>query len=223
VQNMHSVQINAPAIPEPRGTEVEPLLTAQQVQAMFGVDRSTVYRMAEDGRLAAVKVGRQWRFRRSTIEAYLAPPRSEATITALADNGWQAAVEVAAELLGVMMVVTDMDGRPLTLPANPCPRFANADEMALAACAGEWKQFADEFDVTPRFRVGPLGFECARTFVRVGHQLVAMVLAGGIAAPGDTSDDLHVLDVRHRARVLESLPRVAAALSQSVVRTAASA
>jgi excisionase family DNA binding protein len=223
VQNMHGVQIAAPADSHNRRPEVEPLLTAQQVQAMFGVDRSTVYRMAEDGRLAAVKVGRQWRFRRSTIEAYLAP-RATATAPAPAgDEGWQAAIDVAAELLGVMMVVTDMDGRPLTLAANPCRRFADADDMALAACASEWKQFADDYDVTPRFRVGPLGFECARTFVRVGHELVAMVLAGGIAAPGDSSDDLHVLDVRHRTRVLESLPRVAAALSQSIVRTAASA
>jgi excisionase family DNA binding protein len=220
---MHGVQITAPAALQSRRPEVEPLLTAQQVQAMFGVDRSTVYRMAEDGRLPAVKVGRQWRFRRSTVEAYLAPRETAAHTTPVAGHGLQAAVDVAAELLGVMMIVTDMDGRPLTVAANPCPRFDKADEMALTACAREWKQFADEFDVTPRFRVGPLGFECARTFVRVGPQLVAMVLAGGIAVPGDTSEDLHVLDVRHRARVLESLPRVAATLSHSIVRTTESA
>jgi hypothetical protein len=111
-----------------------------------------------------------------------------------------------------------MDGRPLTVAANPCRRFIGADAEALAACAREWKNFADEFDVTPRFRIGPLGFECARAYVRVGSQLVAMVLAGGIAAPGDTSDDLHVLDVRHRAHVLDALPRIAAALSHSIVR-----
>ena len=35
------------------------LLTTQQLQELIRVDRSTIYRMAEDGRLPAVKVGRQ--------------------------------------------------------------------------------------------------------------------------------------------------------------------
>jgi len=38
------------------------MLTAKDVQELLQVDRSTVYRMAEDGRLPAVKVGKQWRF-----------------------------------------------------------------------------------------------------------------------------------------------------------------
>ena len=37
-------------------------LTTQDVQELLHVDKSTVYRMAEDGRLPGVKVGRQWRF-----------------------------------------------------------------------------------------------------------------------------------------------------------------
>ncbi|RMD52615.1 MAG: DNA-binding protein, partial [Candidatus Thermofonsia bacterium] len=45
------------------------LLTAREVQEMLNVDRSTVYRMAEDGRLPAVKVGKQWRFPREKVEA----------------------------------------------------------------------------------------------------------------------------------------------------------
>ena len=198
---------------------VHDLLTASEVQTLFGVDRSTVYRMAEDGRLPAVKVGRQWRFRRETIEGVLEPRAISTTSSTGHVAPLQAAVEVAGELLGVMMMVTDMDGRPLTAAANPCARFRNAGPTDLAACAAEWKTFADEFDVTPRFRIGPLGFECARAYVRSGSHLVAMVLAGGIAAPGDAAPDLHVLDVRHRARVLEALPRVAAALSSTATHS----
>ena len=37
-------------------------LTAKDLQDLIRVDKSTIYRMAEDGRLPAVKVGRQWRF-----------------------------------------------------------------------------------------------------------------------------------------------------------------
>ncbi|MCA9925804.1 MAG: helix-turn-helix domain-containing protein, partial [Anaerolineales bacterium] len=38
------------------------MLTAKDIQALLQVDRSTVYRMAEAGRIPAIKVGRQWRF-----------------------------------------------------------------------------------------------------------------------------------------------------------------
>ena len=38
------------------------MLTAREIQDLFQVDRSTVYRMAEDGRLPAIKIGKQWRF-----------------------------------------------------------------------------------------------------------------------------------------------------------------
>jgi excisionase family DNA binding protein len=213
----HAPAIDA-AMSSPSSTT--PLLTATDVQALFGVDRSTVYRMAEDGRLPAVKVGKQWRFQRAAIEDVLtARPRKSADQS----GSLQLAANVAGELLGVMVMVTDMDGQPLTRPANPCERFASADDEALAACAAEWKDFAGEADVTPRFRMGPLGFECARAFVRSGNELVAMVLVGGIAAPGDISSDLHILDVRHRADVLAKLPRIAAALTPMRTPTAVNA
>jgi excisionase family DNA binding protein len=35
------------------------MLTAQQVQDLLDVDASTIYRMAGDGRLPAVRIGRQ--------------------------------------------------------------------------------------------------------------------------------------------------------------------
>ena len=44
------------------------LLTARQVQQLLRVDKSTVYRMASDGRLPAIKVGKQWRFPADEID-----------------------------------------------------------------------------------------------------------------------------------------------------------
>ena len=44
------------------------LISAKDVQELLQVDRSTVYRMAEDGRLPAIKVGRQWRFEAEAIK-----------------------------------------------------------------------------------------------------------------------------------------------------------
>ena len=47
-------------------------LTAEQVIDYLQVDVRTVYRLIKDGRLPAVRVGRQWRFRKHDIDAWLA-------------------------------------------------------------------------------------------------------------------------------------------------------
>ena len=201
------------------------LLTARQVQTMFGVDRSTVYRMAEDGRLPALKIGRQWRFRPEEIERLLvASPRTAtlkgapSVLPSLPALPAAAVVDVAADLLGVMMVAADMYGRPLTGVANPPPWFAARvdDPASFADCVAEWKVLADEPDFEPQFRTGQLGFQCARAYIRSGTSLVGMVLAGGVAAPGSDSDELYHLDAAQRGRVLAALPKVAAALSRTL-------
>jgi len=228
---------------ERQETTGKALLTAKQVQDLLHVDRSTVYRMADDGRLPAVKIGRQWRFPAAAIDTLLggldaaggiepSTGRGEPVLRSTlsgpalpsALNGQRAVpvIELAADLLGVMMVVTDMDGCPLTPVVNPCRWFAarQGDPFLVEACAVEWRQFADEVDLGPRFRTGRLGFDCARSFVRVGTSLVAMVLAGGIAPLGEPADpDLYHLDDAQRQRVLGALPRVAAALSSAPART----
>lgn len=199
----------------------QPLLTAQQVQAMFGVDRSTVYRMAEDGRLPALKIGRQWRFRPEDIEGVLEinPSKARSSEAPLVLPAAAAAVvEVAAELLGVMMVAADMQGNPITDVANPSPWFvARADDPAsIADCVAEWKVLAAEPDFEPRFLTGQLGFQCARAYIRSGTSLVGMVLVGGVAPPGEDSEELYHLDAAQRSRVLGALPKVAAALSRTM-------
>jgi excisionase family DNA binding protein len=204
------------------------LLTAVQVGDLLGIDQSTVYRMAADGRLPAVKVGRQWRFPARVVQDLLGgsrdgpPSGADRSRGDLPDVGAAvAATTIAADLLGVMMVVTDMQGRPLTPVANPCPRFARlaGDAEAVQACATEWRALADELDLQPHFRAGALGFECARAHIRTGDRLVGMVLAGGLAPEGDDDPDLYHLDAGARSAVLAALPRVAAALSTNATPT----
>ena len=49
------------------------LLTVSEVADLLRINKSTVYRMAKQGRLPATRVGRQWRFRRSVLEGMLDP------------------------------------------------------------------------------------------------------------------------------------------------------
>jgi excisionase family DNA binding protein len=190
------------------------LLTATEVGRSLGVDASTVYRMAADGRLPGIKVGRQWRFHAAGIDDLLSRPEPTPGLDAAAA---QSTLAVVAELLGVAMVVTDMSGRQLTEVVNPCPWLAarHDDPYVLAACTREWAAMADELNLEPAFRTGVLGFQCARSYLRHGSSLVGMVLAGGVAPePDGTGDGLYHLDEAARQRVLAVLPRVAATLSR---------
>lgn len=50
---------------------MENFLTTKQVQDLFKIDRITVYRMLQDGRLKGVKIGNQWRFPQREVEKLL--------------------------------------------------------------------------------------------------------------------------------------------------------
>lgn len=49
------------------------LLTVVEVADLLRINKSTVYRMAKQGRLPATRVGRQWRFRKSVLDRLLEP------------------------------------------------------------------------------------------------------------------------------------------------------
>ena len=52
------------------------LLTVSEVAAFLRINKSTVYRMAKQGRLPATRVGRQWRFRKSVLDSLVEPTDS---------------------------------------------------------------------------------------------------------------------------------------------------
>jgi PTS system nitrogen regulatory IIA component len=229
------------------------LLTAKELQALLQVDRSTIYRMAESGRIPAIKVGRQWRFPSEQITSWLGTPGTprddvkavespipNGTLQSLLPTEYvDSMAELLGQLLGVMVVVTDMDGRPISKAANPCGLFEaiNENDDAVARCVVSWKQLADQIDLQPRFAPSHMGLLCARSYVRVGTELKGMVLVGGIAPdswpPNATELDaiaeafgappqlvknrvheVFQLDEEGRQRVLSFLPRMAQMLSQ---------
>jgi excisionase family DNA binding protein len=217
LQEMHELQ------PHPD------LLTARDVARLLGVDTATVYRMAGDGRLPGVRVGRQWRFPNERVRAALRRGLPAASNPAERPSdgrapGWSdpqlvsALAGFTADALGVMLVVTDMEGRPITPILNPCPAIANrlANPGVLATCTLEWRTLATDLDFEPRFRLGAMGFECARALIRSGSELVGTVLAGGLAAAGSErpDDGLYHLDDARRRTIVRLLPRLAAVLSR---------
>lgn len=221
-------------------------LTTKDLQDLIRVDKSTIYRMAEDGRIPAVKVGRQWRFPEVAVRQMLgdAPPaevtaQQRSMLAALDPAITQAVADLAAEVLGGMVVVTGMDGRPITEVANPCGLFdvVSRQPDVVPRCIDTWAHYGEVPDLVPAFRPSRFGFLCARTFVRVGSELLGMVIVGGIAPEAwppspsairatadafgvetalleDHIDEVYSLDAAGRQRALELLPQFGVLLSR---------
>lgn len=177
------------------------MLTAKEMQKRLQVDRSTIYRMAEAGRLPAIKVGKQWRFPVDKIEIWFEKQMSlnqptrirstsietEGRMENLSDilpiECVQLLQDTFAELLGVMLVVTDIEGKPITEISNPCGLFSVVSQVpeALEKCIDSWRFLASSLDLEPKFSESHLGLLCSRAMVRVGTELQGMVIAGCVA------------------------------------------
>lgn len=177
------------------------MLTAKEMQDLLQVDRSTIYRMAEAGRIPAIKVGKQWRFPTEQIESWF---QLKIGSEAKQKNGGseekygqpddelaallpiecvQLIQDTFAELLGVMLVITDLDGQPITRPSHACGLFQVISEQpeALQKCIDSWHDLGTALEIEPRFCQGHPGLLCARALIRVGHELKGMVVAGCVA------------------------------------------
>ena len=232
------------------------MFTAKDVQQLLQVDRSTVYRMAEDGRLPAVKVGKQWRFPADQLQQWLGSQVDVSTQLPIAqEDGLNPAIEPYgatdlarmlplecvqliqdshAELLGVMLVVTDLEGKPVTEPSNPCGLFSaiSGQPQAIQRCISSWHDLGQLLNIEPVFQRSHLGLLCARGLIRVGNELPGMVVAGCIAPqewPPSAAelemmvaefnvrpevlagrlDQVHCLNEEEQVRVLSSVQKVA--------------
>jgi len=228
------------------------MLTAKEMQTLLQVDRSTIYRMAESGRLPALKVGKQWRFPADQVDSWLqiqiAPggkitsrvsaPQEEMAIGSLKAilplECVQLIQDTFADLLGTMLLVTDMVGNLITKPSHTCGLFdvISQEPEALQRCINSWHDLATTIDLQPQFSRSHLGLLCTRAMIRVGDELKGMVVAGCVApdvwppTPDELSmmaaefgvdekkltarlDDIFYLDRNQRTQVLDTMQRIA--------------
>jgi len=53
------------------GKEPESIMTIEEVADYLKIPKSTVYKLAQEGKIPCQKVGRHWRFRHETIDQWL--------------------------------------------------------------------------------------------------------------------------------------------------------
>jgi hypothetical protein len=100
-----------------------------------------------------------------------------------------------ADMLGVMMVVTDLHGAAALQVSNPCGLFTLAETSPAARqqCRQEWGALANQPSLQPTLEPGHLGLLYTRGLVRVGSEIKAMLVVGGIAPPKWPPSDQEVV------------------------------
>ncbi len=185
---------------------MDELLTARQLQDLLKVDRTTIYRMLDDGRLKGVKVGQQWRFPRSAIELLIqGKPTTnvQTAIDILPIHCLQPIQDVFAEVMGIGVVTTAPDGEPLTEISNPCGfcQLMLASESGRAACIASWRKLAQQKTPQPHFVECHAGLQYARARIETEGALTATLVAGQFYADEpnarEETNRVHALAATH--------------------------
>ena len=121
----------------------------KQIQDLLAVDRITVYRMLQDGRLKGFKIGHQWRFPRIEVERFLGvAPSPEENQTEKSNNlpvhCIQTIQNLFSDISQLSSLVVDMQGNPLTnisYPCSFCTRIVSSP-AGREGCQDSWKIIA---------------------------------------------------------------------------------
>jgi excisionase family DNA binding protein len=166
------------------------LLTARQVQDILKVDRITIYRMLQDGRLKGVKVGSQWRFTAQEVERLLSGERPLEAIPTDANTIFPVhCVQTIQDLLsGVSLMsalVLDVKGEPVTKWSNQ----AELSRLVAGTAAGmdDYHKAFQAFATQPdRVFSGPAGLSAVAAPIHGNGLLVGWFLVGQVfTAPTD--------------------------------------
>ena len=64
-----------------------PILTLAEVAEYLRIPRTSLYKLAQQGRIPCQKVGKQWRFRKEALDRWLEADRSEEAHAKRRDGG----------------------------------------------------------------------------------------------------------------------------------------
>ncbi|MEN4011075.1 MAG: PocR ligand-binding domain-containing protein [Bellilinea sp.] len=177
---------------------MEELLTTRQVIDLLKIDRITVYRMLQDGRLKGVKIGQQWRFPRSSVENLLSsgspavePSPNLDLVSLFPTHCIQTVQDLFAEVSGIGALIIDLQGNPLTEYSNSCGlcQVMRQSEAGAQACINSWKQFAREAAAGNTLLTCQTGLNYLAHPIMDNNQIIGWFLIGGFFwQTGDNRD-----------------------------------
>jgi excisionase family DNA binding protein len=165
---------------------VDDILTARQVQNILKVDRITIYRMLQDGRLKGIKVGSQWRFTRQEVERLLSgdAPAAETPSSEAAPSFPTHCVQTIQDLFAAVGQISalsvDPSGEPLTQPSSPCAfcQLVQGSPAGLEACRASWREMARQAAAGKKFFTCHAGLQYMAAPFMGDEKIAGFFLAG---------------------------------------------
>lgn len=163
------------------------LLTTKQLQELLKIDRITVYRMLNDGRLKGVKIGNQWRFQQSEIDRLMGENKEPAderdadrVLTDFPSDCVQKVQEIFAGIIGVGAITITLKGESLTEPtfSNPFCKLILSSPSGRQACQASWRKIAMHSTGEPPFQTCHAGICYQRSMITIDGQSIAWLVAG---------------------------------------------
>ena len=173
------------------------LLTIKQLHEILKVDRVTLYRMLNDGRLKGIKIGNQWRFAQSELDRLLggndkAAEKKDKSIRNYPIDCVQKVQEIFAGIIGIGAVTVALDGSPLTEPTscNPLCELMLSHPSSRLACQSSWHKITSGVKGEMVFQTCHAGLAYLRAKIFFHDQLVGWVISGQYyLAPPDPNEE----------------------------------
>ena len=162
-------------------------LTARQVQDILKIDRVTIYRMLNDGRIKGIKIGQQWRFAQSEVNRLLgmeveerSESSSDAAIQDFPVDCAQNVQEIYAGILGIGSLMTNLAGEPLTSIhyASPFCKLIQSTPAGKEACQASWRKITKRGSANQPFQVCHAGLSYVRAPIDYENQTAAWLISG---------------------------------------------
>ncbi len=179
-------------------------LTAKQLRELLKVDRVTIYRMVNDGRLKGIKFGNQWRFPQDEIDRLLGKEsvkeesEIEEHLTDFPVGCAQKLQEIFAGILGSGALIVSLKGEPLTeiQYANPFCKLVMSNQYGQEACKASWRKIALRGSGEPPYMICHAGLSYMRSMIQMDDRPLALFVTGQFyALPPDPEKEIKRLEV----------------------------
>jgi excisionase family DNA binding protein len=185
---------------------MESFLTTKQVQDLFKIDRITVYRMLQDGRLKGVKIGNQWRFPQQEVERLLSGGQVAFSISEEKDSIFpihcvQTIQNLFTSVSKCSALIIDQNGDQVTQISQPGPvcKILLANEKGNELCKSFWREIAREAKGRSEIFTCPAGLNCFGSIILNQNKKQGVFLAGEFyMGDSDMSQNIEIL--KHIAR-----------------------
>jgi excisionase family DNA binding protein len=162
---------------------MDDFLTTRQTQDMLKVDRITIYRMLNDGRLKGTKIGQQWRFPRQEVERLLngAGDSEPAVGSSLPVHCLQTIQDLFSTVSQFSAALINPQGELITTISHPCTfcQLYTDSPAVMEACRASRLRFLQQAENGEKRFTCHAGLHYAGRFVHLGGQAAALFIVGG--------------------------------------------